>query len=151
MTIPDYDTDFYAWTQQQAAAIRAKEVAALDIEHLAEEVEDLGRRVQRALASQLERLLVHLLKWRYDPAQDPRQLWRLSLLEARHEISQDLTMNRTLRGFPAERLADAYHYARRVAALETELPPVTFPDACPWTIDQVLDEDFLPEPGWSQP
>jgi hypothetical protein len=99
----------------------------------------------------LERLLVHLLKWRYDPAQDPRRLWRLSLLEARHEISKGLATNRTLCGFPAERLADAYRYARRVAALEAELPLVTFPDAYPWTIDQVLDEDFLPEPGWRQP
>jgi Domain of unknown function DUF29 len=151
MTTPDYDTDFYAWTQQQAAAIRAKDVAALDLEHLAEEVEDLGRRVRHAIESQLERLLAHLLQWRYDPAQDPRRLWRLSILDARHEISKALATNRTLRGFPAERLADAYRYAQRVAALETELPPVTFPDTCPWTIDQVLDEDFLPEPGWGSP
>jgi len=147
----DYDTDFYTWTQQQAAAIRAKDVAALDIDHLAEEIEDLGRSVQKGIVSQLERLLVHLLKWRYDPATAPRRLWCLSLLDARHEIRKDLATNRTLRGFPAERLADAYRYARRVAALETELPLVTFPDACPWTIDQVLDEDFLPEPGWEQP
>jgi hypothetical protein len=151
MTIPDYDTDFYTWTQAQAAALRAKDWAALDIDHLAEEVDDLGASVRKGLVSQLERLLAHLLKWRYDPATDPRRLWRLSILDARHEISKDLATNRTLLGFPAERLADAYRYARRVAALETELPLVTFPDACPWTIDQVLDEDFVPEPGWRQP
>jgi len=145
MTTPDYDTDFYAWTQAQAAAIRAKDVAALDIEHLAEEVEDLGRRVRHAIVSQLERLLLHLLKWRYDPAQDPRRLWRLSILDARHEISHDLADNRSLHGYPAERLADAYRYARRVAAIDTELPLATFPEACPWTIAQVLDEDFWPE------
>jgi hypothetical protein len=103
MNKPLYDTDFYAWTQEQAEAIRAKNVAALDIEHLAEEVEDLGRNVRHAIVSQLERLLLHLLKWRYDPATDPRRLWRLSILLA------------------------------------------TFPEACPWTVDQVLDEDFLPE------
>jgi hypothetical protein len=151
MTTPDYDTDFYTWTQVQAAALRAKDWAALDIDHLAEEVDDLGASVRKGLVSQLERLLAHLLKWRYDPATDTRRLWRLSILDARHEISKDLATNRTLLGFPAERLADAYRYARRVAALETELPLVTFPDACPWTIDQVLDEDFLPEPGWRQP
>jgi hypothetical protein len=151
MTIPDYDTDFYTWTQAQAAALRAKDWAALDIDHLAEEVDDLGASVRKGIVSQLERLLEHLLKWCYDPATDPRRLWRLSILDARHEISKDLATNRTLRGFPAERLADAYRYARRVAALETELPLVTFPDACPWAIDQVLDEDFLPEPCWSQP
>ena len=150
MTTPDYDTDFYAWTQAQAAAIRAKDAAALDTEHLAEEVEDLGRAVRKGIGSQLERLLLHLLKWQYDPATDPRRLWRLSILDARHEIGKDLATNRTLHGFPAERLADAYRYARRVAALETDLPPVTFPDACEWTVAQVLDEEFLPEPGWSQ-
>jgi hypothetical protein len=151
MTTPDYDTDFYAWAQAQAAALRAKDWAALDIDHLAEEVDDLGASVRKEIVSQLERLLEHPLKWCYDPATDPRHLWRLSILDARHEISKDLATNRTLRGFPAERLADAYRYARRVAALETELPLVTFPDACPWPIDQVLDEDFLPEPCWSQP
>jgi Domain of unknown function DUF29 len=151
MTTPDYDTDFYTWTQTQAAALRAKDWASLDIDHLAEEVDDLGASVRKGLVSQLERLLAHLLKWRYDSATDPRRLWRLSILDARHEISKDLATNRTLREFPAERLADAYRYARRVAALETELPLVTFPDACPWTIDQILDEDFLPEPGWRQP
>jgi hypothetical protein len=78
-------------------------------------------------------------------------LWQLSILDARHEIAKDLATNRALRGFPAERLADAYRYARRVAAVETALPPVTFPEACEWTVDQVLDEDFWPEPGWSQP
>lgn len=151
MTTPSYDTDFYAWTQQQAAALRAKDWAAVDIEHLAEEVDDLGRSIRKGLESQLERLLVHLLKWRYDPAQDPRRLWRLSILDARHEIGKDLAENRTLRGFPAERLAGAYRYARRVAAVETDLPPVTFPEGCEWTVEQVLDEDFWPEPGWSQP
>jgi hypothetical protein len=62
MTTPSYDTDFYAWAQAQAAAIRAQDVAALDIEHLAEEVEDLGRAVRKSLGSQLARLLLHLLK-----------------------------------------------------------------------------------------
>ena len=135
MTDSNYDTDFYAWTQQQAAALRAKDWAALDSDHLAEEVDDLGRSVQHAMESQLERLLLHLLKWRYDPAQDSRRLWRLSILDARHELSKHLAANRRLRGFPAERLADAYRYARRLAAVETELPPVTFPEACEWTVD----------------
>jgi hypothetical protein len=151
MTTPTYDSDYAAWADAQAAALRAKDWAALDIDHLAEEVDDLGRSVRHAIESQLERLFVHLLKWRYDPAQDPRRGWRLSVLDARHEIRKDLAENRSLHGYPAERLAEAYGYARRVAALETELPPVTFPEACEWTVDQVLDEDFLPEPGWRQP
>jgi hypothetical protein len=141
----DYDTDFYAWTQAQAAAIRAKEVAALDIEHLAEEVEDLGRAARKSLGSQLERLLLHLLKWQYDPATDPRRLWRVTIRHARREMADDLAENRTLQGYPAERLATAYRHAREDAADETNLPLATFPEACPWTVAQVLDADFWPE------
>src|SRR5919204_82762 len=63
----DYDTDFYRWTQKQAAALRAKDFAALDLENLAEEVESLGRSDRRAIVSHLERLLLHLLKWREHP------------------------------------------------------------------------------------
>jgi hypothetical protein len=145
MTTPDYDTDFYAWTQAQAAAIRAKDVAALDIDHLAEEVENLGRAVRKSLGSQLERLLLHLLKWRYDPATDPRRLWRVTIRHARREIADDLAENQTLHSYPAERLATAYRHAREDAADETGLPLATFPEACPWSIAQVLDADFWPE------
>jgi hypothetical protein len=140
-----YDTDFYTWTQRQAAAIRAKDVAALDREHLAEEVEDLGRAVRKGIGSQLERLLLHLLKWQYDPATDPRRLWRLTIRHARREIADELAENRSLHGYPAERLAEAYRHAREDAADETALPLETFPETCPWGIAQVLDEDFLPE------
>jgi hypothetical protein len=145
MTTPDYDTDFYAWTQAQAAAIRAKAVAALDIDHLAEEVEDLGRAVRKAMGSQLDRLLLHLLKWQYDPAADPRRLWRVTVRHARREIADDLAENRSLQGYPAERLSLAYRRARLDAADETGLSLATFPEACPWPIDQVLDEEFWPE------
>ena len=140
-----YETDFYAWTQQQAKAIRAKDVAALDIEHVAEEIDDLGVNIQHAITSQLERLLLHLLKWRYDPAQDPRRGWRVSILDARHEIAKHLRRNPSLRDYPAGECPDAYRYARQVAALETDLPLATFPEACPWLIEQVLDDAFLPE------
>jgi hypothetical protein len=145
MTTPDYDTDFYAWTQAQAAAIRAKEVTTLDIDHLAEEVEDLGRAVRKAIGRQLERLLLHLLTWQYDPATDPRRLWRVTIRHARRELADDLAENRSLRGYPAERLSLAYRRARLDAADETALPLTTFPEVCPWSIAQVLDENFWPE------
>jgi Domain of unknown function DUF29 len=141
----DYDTDFYAWTQAQAAALRATHVAALDIEHLAGEVEDLGRAVRKGIASQLERLLLHLLKWRYDPATDPRRLWRITIRHARREIADELAENRSLRGYPAARLATAYQHAREDAADDTGLALATFPETCPWTIEQVLDAGFWPE------
>jgi hypothetical protein len=143
MTTPDYDTDFYAWTQQQAQALRAKDWAALDLEHLAEEVEDVGNSVRFALESQLVRLLLHLLKLTYDPATRPRRSWRVTVASARHEIAKRATG--ALHRHPATYLPDAYRQARRHAALVMDRPLAEFPEACPWSIDQVLDEDFWPE------
>ena len=144
MTTPDYDTDFYAWTQVQAAAIRAKEWAALDLEHLAEELEALGMNEKRAIGRQLTRLLTHLLKWRYQPTHRTPS-WRRSINQARDAISDVLADNRTLRDAPRQQLPLAYRRARRDAIDQTGLPRATFPEACEWPIAQVLDEDFWPE------
>jgi len=145
MTSPDYDTDFYTWTQQQAAALRAKDVAALDLEHLAEEIADLGQSIENAIESHLERLLLHLLKYRYDPAQEPRRLWRLTIRHARRELAKLLRKNPGLQHHPARYLATAYRHAREDAPDATGLPPETFPEACPWPLAQVLAADFWPE------
>jgi hypothetical protein len=145
MTTPDYDTDFYAWTQAQAQALRAKDVAALDLEHLAEEIESLGKRDRRILESQLRRLLLHLLKYRYDPAPEPRRGWRVTVREARRDIADLLEDSPSLQHHPERYLARAYRIARENAMDDTGLPLATFPEACPWGIAQVLDEDFWPE------
>jgi hypothetical protein len=143
----DYDTDFYTWTQAQAAALRAKDVAALDLEHLAEEIEALGNEQRHAVRSHLRVLLWHGLKWAYQP--DHRTpSWRTSILNARAEIADRLEDEPSLRPLVPALLASAYPRARRLAAAETGLPLATFPEACPWTLAQVLDEDFWPE---SQP
>jgi hypothetical protein len=129
MTIPSYDTDFYAWTQAQAQALQAKDWPALDIEHLAEEIVDLGSNQRYAIESQLELLLVHLLKYRYDPAQRPRRGWRLTIRHARREIAKRLGDSPSLRGHPARYLDTAYRHARVDAPDATCLPLATFPEA----------------------
>jgi Domain of unknown function DUF29 len=141
----DYDTDFYTWTQAQAAALRAKDWAALDVAHLAEEIADLGQSIEHAIESQLERLLFHLLKWRYDPARRPRRGWQLSIRHARREIAKHVRRNPGLQHHPAQYLAEAYGHVRGDAIIATGLPPATFPEACPWSVDQALDADFWPE------
>jgi Domain of unknown function DUF29 len=147
MTTPDYDTDFAAWAQAQAAALRAKDWAALDLNNLIEEVEDLAGRHRDAIEHQLERLLIHLLKYQYQPEVRPRRgrSWRVSIASARHEILKVTRRHPSLQAYPAACLADAYPYARRQAALQTDLPLALFPEASPWSIDQVLDDDFWPE------
>jgi Domain of unknown function DUF29 len=144
MTAPNYDADFYTWTQAQAAALRAKDWADLDIEHLAEEIESLGIADEHAITRQLQRLLWHLLKWRYQPTHRTPS-WRRTIRQARDAIGDRLERSPSLRDYPAQRLPLAYRRARRDAVDETGLPLATFPEVCPWTIAQVLDEDFWPE------
>jgi Domain of unknown function DUF29 len=140
----DYEHDFYAWTQDQAAALRAQELKTLDWDNLAEEIESLGRRERYAIESHLQTLLTHLLKWRYDPATEPRRGWRITIRNARLGIAKR-ALGR-LQHYPAEYLAIAYPHAREDAADETDLPLMTFPESCPWSVEQVLDPDFWPDP-----
>jgi Domain of unknown function DUF29 len=88
MTTADYDTDFYSWTQAQAAGLRAKDRAALNLEHLAEGIESVGWSNRFALESQLVRVLLHLLKPAYDPATRPRRGRRVTAASAREELAK---------------------------------------------------------------
>jgi Domain of unknown function DUF29 len=144
MTTPTYDTDFYAWAQAQAAALRAKDWAALDLERLAEEVEDLRKTERRAVRSQLRLILSHLLKWHYQP--DKRtDSWRSTIANGRVLVQEDLEDLPSLAPELPELYIWAYPRARRDAAQEIGLPLATFPEACPWPIAQVLAEDFWAE------
>src|SRR2546426_1518206 len=120
----NYETDFYAWTQAQAAALRAKEWKTLDLENLAEEIESLGRSERFAIESYLQNLLTHLLKWRYDPATEPRRGWRITIRNARLDIAKRALGH--LQHYPAQYLATAYRHAREDAADATGLPLSTF-------------------------
>jgi hypothetical protein len=143
-TMPNYDTDFYTWTQAQAAALRAKNFAALDLEHLAEEIESLGKRDRRAVESYLEVILLHWLKWVYQPGHRTPS-WRRSVRTARSRLVKLLRDSGTLAPYAAQELPSIYRQARRGAAEETGVPLATFPEVCPWTVAQVRDEDFWPE------
>jgi hypothetical protein len=139
-----YEEDFYAWTQTQARALRADVLGELDREHLAEEIESLGIRDEHAITRQLQRLLRHLLKWQYQPTHRSRS-WRRSIDHARDAIADRIARSPSLQSYPAQRLALAYRRARRDARTDTDRPLATFPEACPWPIERVLDEDFWPE------
>jgi Domain of unknown function DUF29 len=140
-----YDHDFYGWTRIQAKQLRSGFWVALDMPHLAEEIEDLGKRERRAVESNLERVLLHLLKWAYQPARRGRS-WRRSLLQARHRLARLLRDSPSFKRFMPRMVAEAYAHARRLAAIETDLPEATFPPKCRWSQAQILDEQFLPEP-----
>jgi hypothetical protein len=140
----NYNTDVYAWAQHQAQALRAKDWSALDVENLAEEIESLGNEQAHAVEGHLRILLAHLLKWQYQP-QRRRRSWERSCLNARDEIDRRLRRNPSLRGQVPRFMTEIYTKARRLAQAETSLPLATFPENCPWSMAQVLDDDFFPE------
>jgi hypothetical protein len=147
MTTPDYATDFHAWAQAQAEALRVKDWPLLDVENLVEEVEGLAERHRSAMEHQLECLLIHLLKYQYQPEERPRRgrSWRVSIASARHEFSNVIRRNPSLQAYPADCLAHAYRYARRQAARQTGLPLRAFPPDPEWSLTEILNEDSWPE------
>jgi hypothetical protein len=143
---PLYEEDFYAWTQHQAALLRAEKWGELDSTNLAEELESLGRRDRRELGSRLQVLVMHLLKWRYQPeGRQHGQSWRQTIRTQRTEIQALLADSPSLRPTVSQILAQRYPDARVDALDETGLPDVTLPQACPWTPAQILDASFWPD------
>jgi hypothetical protein len=152
MTDSLHESDFYSWSLEQAAALRrAAELrlnapVALDWENLAEEVESMGIEQANRLRSSYKVLLMHLLKWRFQPTRRSRS-WRRTILRERGEIEDHLEDNPGLVRRQAELFEQAYRRARRDAARETGLPIETFPPTCPWSLQQVMDDAFWPEPA----
>ena len=141
-----YERDFYTWTQTTAALIRAGTGSDIDRETLAEEVESLGISQRHALGSHLKNLVMHLLKWHYQPSRrQTGHSWRSSIDNARDEIAMILEDSPSLRREVPGLLARRYSTACRLAHDETGLPLATFPETCPWTVAQILEADFWPE------
>jgi hypothetical protein len=139
-----YEQDFYAWANEQAALLRSGQLSAVDIEHIAEEIESMGKTEKRELVSRLTVLLMHLLKWQFQPLlQGPS--WRTTIRNQRLDISDHLTDNPSLKAQIPEAIARAYRKAIGEAGLETGLPETTFPAECPWTFEQIGDSGFWPD------
>src|SRR5215470_10697763 len=141
-----YEQDFFAWTQTTAALIRAGKWHEVDTENVAEEVESLGRSERHALESRLEKLVLHLLKWCYQPEKRVRgHSWEDTIREQRRRLSRLLDQSPSLRPTVPTVLTESYLYVRQRAQLQTRLPLAALPETCPWTPEQVLDADFWPE------
>ncbi len=139
-----YDEDFYAWAFTTAALLRQGRFTEIDIEHLAEEIEDMGKRDRRSLKSHMRNVLLHLLKWHYQP--DKRSpSWRQSIRNGRIEIEELLRDSPSLARQLLAIINEEYPAARADAVDETGLPEDTFPTQCPFTTEQVLDTGLEPE------
>ncbi|MGQ0665156.1 MAG: DUF29 domain-containing protein, partial [Pseudomonadota bacterium] len=138
-----YEIDYAGWVFDQVERLRCSATEALDLNHIAEELHDLGKSEQRALGSHLRTLMLHLLKWQFQP--DHRtESWRLSIELARVEVHEKLTESPSLRGVLAVMREEQYRRARDSAARETGLLKSTFPENCPYTGEQLIDPEYLP-------
>lgn len=138
-----YEHDFNQWCCDQMQAARDGEIERLDLDNIAEELHSLGASDRRALESQLKRVLAHLLKWTYQP--DKRSWsWLKSLNDARDKIDLILDDSPSFaRDDMIEKLIrSSYSKAVKSVVLETGLKRDTFPDACPFTLQQIFDPDF---------
>ncbi len=138
-----YDSDFHLWSQNQAAAIRDGKFAEIDLENVAEEIESLGKSDKREIRNRLEVLLTHLLKWEFQN-EKRNSGWEGSIKESRRGIKKLIADSPSLRGFPAQVLAEEYKGAKELAADETGYPEDIFPKDCPYAIEDVLTKGFLP-------
>lgn len=139
-----YDTDFVEWTERTAALLREGRFDEADIEHAAEEIEDLGKSQRLAVASQLHRMLMHLVKQRIQPERDGKS-WRRSIGDGRAEIEYRLDDSPSLRRFAQQNLQKIYHRAVRDALIETGLAPqrgsLNIPPDCPYTLEDLLESE----------
>lgn len=139
-----YDVDYLEWVNHTAELLKQGRLDELDIESLIEEVEDLGRSQKQALRSNLRVLLMHLLKWQYQSGMRTGS-WKGSIREHRARIQGAIEDSPSLRNFSAQVLDNTYRKAREIASDETELDISTFPGESPYTVEQVLDDEFWPE------
>ena len=142
-TVGLYEKDFFAWTQEQAKYLKEKSLDKLDLVHLFEEVESMGNQNKTELRNRLAVLLMHLLKWRYQPELKGNS-WYLTIANQRLDISDLIDDNPSLKYFLPELFKKAYLKAITKATIETGIKKNAFPKECEWSIEQILDEEFFP-------
>jgi hypothetical protein len=139
-----YDQDFFAWANEQAALLREGRLSEADIDHIAEEIEAMGKSEKRELVRRLTVLLLRLLTWQHPPVFRCTS-WGLTLEEQRNRLEDHLADNPSLKSGYGEMLAAAYRNAVLGAARETGKDRSVFPVVCPWSFEQIIDPNFYPE------
>ena len=139
-----YDSDIHAWTRQTAELLKQRRFQDIDVEHLIEELESMGRRDRQETISRLKILIGHLLKWQYRPAHRCGS-WRGSILEQRLRIRDLLQDCPSLKPFLPEAVAAAYADGAKLASKETGISLDRFPDRSPYAPDVLLEDDWFPD------
>jgi len=140
-----HEQDFYAWTQQQVHLLKDDKLNDIDVAALIEELESMGAREKRELLSRLEVILMHLLKWQYQPSFQGKS-WKLTLEEQRLKLQDHFQDNPSLSQEESLQLVMDKSYRRALVSAEKEtgLSRCIFPVDCPYSLKQILDISFYP-------
>lgn len=138
-----YETDFQAWIQKQVLLLQQRQWHQLDVPHLIEEIESLGKQQRQELRNRLAILLGHLLKWEYQP-QNRSRSWLATIRIQRLDIAELLTESPSLQSYQTEALQKGYTKGVLLTVSETQLPPRTFPAECPYSWSEILADSFYP-------
>lgn len=141
MNLATHENDFYAWTQEQAHLLKTGQLNQIDWQNIAEEIEDMGRSEKRELESRLEVLIMHLLKWQFQPNLRSRS-WQLTIKEQRLRLEKLLKENPSLSSILADTLEKTYQLATISTERETGLS--SFPETCPYSLTEIFTPEFLP-------
>lgn len=136
---PLYNTDFYQWIKIQSSLLKEKKFDKIDLENIIEEMESLGKSERSALKNQMIRLLMHMLKIKYQPTKHSKS-WDKSIGNAKIEIDDIILDNPSLKREMTKVFEESYQSARKKAHVETGLEIKTFPEKCPWTLKEILKE-----------
>ena len=144
MTTTLYETDFNLWIEQTVNQLKNGQIQDLDIENLIEEVQSMGSNDKREIKSRLIVLIMHLLKYKYQPKKKTKS-WISTIITQRNELELVLENSPSLNPFLKENISECYQKARKNASMETKLPLTTFPLECPFTPEQIIDYDYFPD------
>lgn len=139
-----HDQDFNLWVESTIELLQQKRFDQLDIENLISEIESMGKNDRKSVKSNLRILLMHLLKWQYQPDKRTNS-WRTTIKEHRNRLEDDFADSPSLKNYFLEVFDECYQKARDLASSETGLSISVFPVECPFPSDLVLESDFLPE------
>jgi vacuolar-type H+-ATPase subunit C/Vma6 len=140
----EYRKDFYAWTIHNAKLLREGKLSEVDIEHIAEEIESMGKSERRELINRLAVLIAHLLKWQFQEERRSNS-WKYTIEEQRDEVLELVEESPSLNHEINEKLYRAYRKAILWAATEMGVNKSIFKDECPFSLEKILNKDFYPE------
>jgi hypothetical protein len=141
---PKHDEDFYGWAINTAALLKQKKYHEVDMNSIIEELEEMSRSEKRELINRLAQLIFHLLKWQFQPDFRGRS-WRASIKEQRQQVEIILEQNHGLKSKLKDCIITAYKLSIPMIEKETPIDMKDFPTECPYTFDQLVNEEFFPE------